>query len=155
LIAEAREILETAKEMERAGASFYRQLEEKHGGDDSLRELFGFLASEEDGHLREFEKLLDEIPDFSFPEHFAPMARDLKGFASIFSSSRLADERRSLSSLLTAVDFAIRREMDTIFFYDELLAMVPDLQQKWVRSLIEQERRHFRELTELRAHIAR
>jgi rubrerythrin len=152
---QAKQVFETAVRMEAAGESLYAALSETHSGDERLREFFAFLASEEKDHRITFEQEQKDIPDSGYPEYDAPVAGDLEAFARVFSRNRLADERRNLTDLASAVDFAIRREMDSIFFYTEITNSVPDPQKKSILAIIDQERRHFRELSELRKHIAR
>lgn len=152
---QARDVFTTAMDMERAGAEFYRAIAETHSGEGGLGEFFSFMAAEEEHHLEVFEASREAIPDFSYSGYDAPVKGDLQAFARVFSRARLADERKGLTDLLSAVDFAVRREMDSIFFYTEILRHVPGPQKGRIISLIEEERKHFRELTELRSHIAR
>lgn len=152
---QSRQVFEAAARMEAAGEELYRSLAEAHSGDESLREFFSFLAAEEADHRSSFERQSRETPDFSFPGYDSPSSRDLDALARIFSRTRLADERSHLTDLVSAIDFAIRREMDSIFFYTEVTSSVPGPQKKEILGIIDQERRHFRELNELRRHVAR
>jgi rubrerythrin len=152
---QARDVFDTAADMEKAGADLYRDLARTHAGDQRLSEFFSYLASEEEQHRKVFEETRETVPDFSYADYDAPVKEELRAFARVFSRSRLSDERGTLTDLVSAVDFAIRREMDSIFFYDEMVGHVPGPQRDRIMEIILQERKHFRELTELRAHIAR
>lgn len=148
---EASQLLELAIEMERAGSRLYRSLAEEYGEDAGLKDMFTFLATEEEEHEVRLAEIKSRIADTSIPgfETFRPPR--LQAFRSVFSPSRLADERARISDLATAVDFAVRREMDSVFLYHEISDVVPDGDRHHLAVLLEDEREHFRRLTTLRA----
>ncbi|MDI6726248.1 MAG: hypothetical protein QMD32_04735, partial [Smithellaceae bacterium] len=49
-----------------------------------------------------------------------------------------------------AVDFAIRRELDSILYYHEIRKFLPLSEYDQIEKIIEEERRHFHKLSELK-----
>lgn len=146
----ARRLYELAVDLEMAGSLFYRTYSEGHP-DRVVGELFEFLADEEDRHGRELSEILRDMPDLEIPGFESEMQPELKAYTRIFSGARLAAERADVRDAASALDFAIRREMDSIFLYGELSRVVPGTERQAVERLIEEERSHFRRLSALRS----
>jgi len=71
----------------------------------------------------------------------------------IFSAS-VAREMPEKPEPAAAVDFAIRRELDSILYYLEIRNIVPEAQRPAIDRIVEQERRHFTQLTDLKRLMA-
>ena len=48
------------------------------------------------------------------------------------------------------MDFAIKRELDSILYYHEIKRLVPVAQHAAIEQIIEEERKHFSALTEMK-----
>ena len=51
--------------------------------------------------------------------------------------------------------FAIRREIDSINYYNEIKSFVPEEQRNLVEEIIEEERRHFLKLSEFKKKLTK
>lgn len=152
MASDSRSACSMAIEIEQSGERLYRGLSEAFVLDPLVSELFSRLAGEENTHAEQFRILLEEVSGCAPADGGYSI---LNAYARVFSRSRLSDEIGSVGrSLQSALDFAIRREMDSIFFYHEAADGRHDaLGEAFVRVIAE-ERKHFRELTELRNRLA-
>lgn len=144
-------LLELAAGMERAGADLYRSLAAGYGAGSAGRDLFMFLASQEDAHEIWIADFRSTLPDASIPgyEDVDPVAA--RAFKRVFSSTRLSEERSRATDFRSILDFAIRREMDSIMLFHELSARVPGPASHRLAELVAEERDHFGRLAALRA----
>jgi rubrerythrin len=151
MAADARSACSIAIEIEQNGQRLYRGLSEAFVLDPVVSGLFARLAGEESTHAEEFRNLLEEASGCMPADGGYSI---LNAYARVFSRSRLADEIGSVGrSLQSALDFAIRREMDSIFFYHEASEGRHDALGEAFSKIIAEERKHFRELTELRNRL--
>jgi len=150
---DASEIYRFAIKMEENGEKFYR-----HAAtiteDDEARYLFNFLADEEVNHKKIFGELLSKIktfePDERYPGEYMEYLRDLLDNRAVFSKKKLDEEFKGVKSTLSALNFAINREMDSILYYSETKNLVDKSQQKAIEKIIEEERRHFAKLSDFK-----
>lgn len=77
----------------------------------------------------------------------------LRGYRSVFDSDRLGMEKQRTVSPVQAVDFAIRRVMDSIMIHQEAREMVSAISRSHVDRIIDEERKHFRQLSRIRAEM--
>ena len=61
----------------------------------------------------------------------------------------MAAELDAAKDPLAAIQFAIRRELDSILYYEEVKMLVPKHQRRSIDGIIEEERRHYLTLLEL------
>jgi rubrerythrin len=152
MAADTRSACSIAIEIEQNGERLYRGLSEAFVLDPLVSELFSRLAGEENTHSEQFRILLEEVSGCAPADGGYSI---LNAYARVFSRSRLSDEIGSVGrSLQSALDFAIRREMDSIFFYHEAADGRHDALGEAFGKVIAEERKHFRELTELRNRLA-
>lgn len=150
--ADPRSACSIAVEIEQNGERLYRGLSEAFDLDPLVSGLFARLAGEESEHAEQFRTLLDDVSGCAPADGGYSI---LNAYARVFSRSRLSDEIGSVGrSLQSALDFAIRREMDSIFFYHEAADGRHDALGEAFAKIIAEERKHFRELTELRNSLA-
>lgn len=144
-------LLELAAGMERTGADLYRSLAAGFDAGSPQRDLFSFLASEEDSHEVWIAGFKSSMPDSSVPGYDDIDPVTARAFARVFSGARLSDERGRATDYGSILDFAIRREMDSIMLFHELAARVPDPAKSRLLELAAEERGHFGMLASLRA----
>ncbi len=147
----ASEVFQFAIRIEENGALLYRRLAEKTE-DSRWKEIFTYLADQEDQHRTTFEKLLASLENYQ-PQEIYPdeYFLYLRSFAdNIIFTSQTEKELAAGSGITDIIDFAIRRELDSIMYYLETKPLVPPGQQNQVEKIIEEERRHFLQLSELR-----
>jgi rubrerythrin len=155
---EASDIFEIAMRIEENGATFYRYAVQIAGDEESKR-VFEFLAGEEEKHKKIFKKMLSgidsrEAPE-SYPGEYGAYLRDYADNHLIFTKEVMDREMAAVKNALSAVDFAIRREMDSILYYQEIKGFISKNQQEAIDEIIDEERKHFKVLSELKKKYPR
>ncbi len=123
--------------------------------DEKINELFVFLADEEIKHKEIFEGMLPEIEKYEPreiypPEYFAY----LRAYAdNIIFKKGIEKELSKKLDTLSIIDFGIRMELDSIAYYHETKNFVPRNQQNVIDRIIEEERKHFVKLSELKKEL--
>jgi len=150
---DAGEIYQFAIKMEENGERFYRHAA-KITEDEEARYLFNFLADEEVNHKKIFSELLSKIkpfePDERYPGEYMEYLRDLLDNRAVFSKKKLDAEFQVVKDTLSALNFAINREMDSILYYSEMKNLVEKSQQNAIDRIIEEERKHFAKLSDFK-----
>jgi rubrerythrin len=147
------EIVEMGVQIEKNGRDFYNTVAD-NSKDEAVKNLFKFLAKEEEKHISAFKNVLSGIESY-FPmeayteEYFAYLS--LLAGENIFTKNISAkDVAKSMNSDVDAISFAIDREKDSILFYYEMQRVVLKDKKGAVEELINQERDHFNKLTKLK-----
>ena len=150
---DASDIVQFAVRIEENGMSFYRYAV-RIAKDEDTKKLFNHLADEEERHKEFFEKLFAEMEKYAPPERYAGEYEEyLRGYVDnnvIFKKEVLEKELQQIGDTLAAVDFAIRREIDSIFYYSEIKKLVSPAQHGALEKVIDEERTHFTTLSEAR-----
>jgi len=147
------EIVEIGIQIEKNGRDFYNVLL-KQSKDIKARELFKFLAQEEERHIKSFQDILKkavryEVQGMSADDYFAYM----NSLASehVFTKADAGESvAKSIKSDKEAIDKAIGFEKDSIIFYEGVKKVVPADDKKTVDALIYQEQSHLRQLTDMK-----
>jgi len=149
------EVFQLAIRIEENGEKFYRQMADKMT-DPKIKELFNFLAQEEIGHRKFYQDVLADMESFepyeSYPgEYFSY----LKAYANnvIFNQEAFDEQLNTINDAITALDFAIRAELDSILYYQEIKNIVPKEKQNKVDEIVEEERRHFAKLSDIKNNL--
>jgi len=139
-----RDIFDVAVKIEEKGEAFYRQTASVIS-DTTVRQLFHRLADEEVGHKQVFLKLSAQIGTVKL----TPVAReDFFAYLEAYTQNLIFDDTGSdpelvkVKDLLTAVNFAISKEQESIFYYKEIKELVPISEHALLDNIIEEERRH-------------
>lgn len=149
------EVFQFAIRIEENGEKFYRQMVQKFD-ETKVKELFSYLADEEVKHKKTYEDMVSKIEKYepfeTFPgEYFAY----LRAYADkiIFSQKRLDQEIAKIKDIDAAIEFAINTELDSILYYQEIKNLVSEKQRSTIDKIIEEERRHFVKLSEIKKTI--
>ena len=150
----ANEVLQFAIRIEENGEKFYRKIAGT-SEEEKVKELFAFLADEEVKHKETFEEMLPEIEKYEPPEAYpAEYFTYLRAYAdNIVFKADIDKELPEEADAIAAIDFGIRRELDSIAYYQETKSFVPKNQQHLIDRIIEEERRHFVQLSELKREL--
>ena len=70
-----------------------------------------------------------------------------------FTNEVLDKEISEIKDTLLAINFGIQRELDSILYYHEIKEFVPKNQHSLIDKVIDEERKHFSKLSELRKKI--
>ena len=153
-----REVIEMAIATERSGQTFYQNAS-KLARENSLKELFQYLAEEEEKHLKTFQDFYNtlkekpEITPYNWEEAklYLEALIDSKFFASPEKAINLAKEARSE---LEAINSAINFEKDTLLFFYQMLEMIKSQEQELVKKIIEQEKEHIQRLSAMKGKLS-
>ena len=149
------EVFQLAIRVEENGEKFYRAVAEKTEN-AKIKETFTYLADTEVTHKKMFEDMLLTMekyePTESYPgEYFEYLRAYADGV--IFKEGKLAQEISNVQDVKSAIDFALRRELESIFYYQEMKRFVPKYQHHLLGKIIDEERKHFVDLSRLKENI--
>jgi len=154
---EAGDILQIAMRIEENGASFYRYAVQV-AQEEKAKEMFGWLAGAEDEHKALFQEMLSKIethaPPESYPGEYGMYLHRYADNRLIFKREAMDAELARIVDTLSAIDFAIDREVDSIVYYHEIKGFVSKDQHEAIDRIINEERRHFKILSKMREEYA-
>jgi len=145
----ARDILEGAVRIEETGEKFYRGQAEKVE-EPQVKNLFSHLAEQEAQHRETFSRMLADIKtgETSLSGSYFSYLTDQVVFPSMVDRE-LPEELDTAAAL----DFAIKRELDSMLYYMEIKRAVVSSQQDVIDRIVDEERKHFTDLSELKARL--
>lgn len=150
------EIVEMGIQIEKNGRDFYNELVSKSKG-QKAKEIFKYLAGEEEKHIAVFQNILDSVhkyePVEAYPgEYFAYMNALASEY--VFTQKDKGQEiARNTKSDMEAVELGIKSEKDSIIFYEGMKKVVPEHGHKVIDNLIEQEQNHLKQLSDLKKEL--
>jgi len=151
-IFKASELYQLAIRIEENGEKFYRKMAEKLEN-ANMKKVFTYLADEEVKHKKTFEDMVSKVEKYEPPESYpGEYFAYLRAYADniIFSQEKLEEEMSKIKGAISAIDFAIQRELDSILYYLEMKNLVPESERNLIDGIIEEERRHFVKLSGLK-----
>ena len=149
------EVVQFAVQIEENGQRFYRGFAQKLQS-EAEKEIFNYLADEEATHIKTFETMLKNIEKFepptSYPDEYFAY---LRAYADnlIFTKENLEKEAAKINTSKEAANFGIRRELDSILYYQEIKSFVPEKERDIIDNVISEERKHFIKLTDLKKNL--
>ncbi len=151
----ASEVFQFAIRIEENGEKFYRTFAQNLQR-NLEKEMFNFLADEEAKHIKIFENMLNEFekykPTISYPDEYFEYLRAYTDNI-IFTKDALEKEVSKIKDAKTACDFGIRRELDSILYYQDIKSLVPKKKSHLIDNIISEERRHFLKLTQMKKEL--
>ena len=153
----ANDIVEVAVRIEENGISFYN-FAEKIAKTDDAKKLFAQLAAAEAAHKRTFEKLLADIESYAPAERYTGEYSDyLRNYVDnnlIFTKDVMDKQLAKITDTVGAFEFAMQRELDSILYYHEVKNLVPAAQHETLEKIINEERKHYAMLLEMKKKYA-
>ncbi len=150
---EASDILQIAMRIEENGSNFYRYAVQVAKEEDA-KKMFSWLSDEENKHKIIFEKMLSNIerhdPPESYPGEYGLYLHEYSDNNLIFKKEVMDSEMSKVTDTLSAIDFAIRRELDSILYYHEIKGFIARDQHESVDRIINEERKHFAILSKMK-----
>ncbi len=147
------EALQFAIQMETEGKEYY--LNASKEADDRLgRELFEWLAGEEDKHRQRFEQIYESLrKDRGWPQiEVRPEAGS--GWTSLFRKAAAEGRAGSASKELDAVAGAMEMELKTQRYYEsQSQQALPEVARKFYSALAAEERGHYLALVDYREYL--
>jgi rubrerythrin len=153
---EASDIVEVAVHIEENGANFYRYAVQL-AGKEAVKALFQRLADEEVKHRRIFAEILAgmdrNLPPEGYDGEYAAYLHDYVDNHLVFTTEAFAGELAKIRDEASALDFAIRRELDSIHYYREMRELMPADRSEAIERIIAEEKEHFIRLSAMRKGI--
>jgi rubrerythrin len=149
---DASEIFQLAIRIEENGEKYYRHMS-KVLKDTKVKDLFNYLADEEVKHKKLFELMVSKIEKYepveSYPKEYFAYIRALADDV-IFNERKLDEDLKKIEDAVSAIDFAKEKESNSILYYQGVRNLVPENQRNSINSIIDEERSHFTELSNLK-----
>ena len=152
---EPSEIFQFAIRIEENGENFYHQMAQKFE-DEKVKELFSFLADEETKHKKIYEGMVSKMEKYEpFESYTNEYFSYLRAYVDnhIFTPEKLNEEMSNIKDVNSAIDFAMGTELDSILYYQEVKNLVPENQRNVIDKIIEEERRHYVKLSDIKKLI--
>lgn len=148
------DVLEVAIRVERQGVNLYKRLYEK-AASPKARDVFSFLAAEEERHAGSFRDLLEKVADYE-PRYEYP--GEYGEFIDSVASSLIEKAEKILQISKTedekgAIDAGLVLEKETILFYSELLDNFDLPDKEPLKKIIQDERVHWQRLENLKGKL--
>jgi rubrerythrin len=145
-----------AMEIEKSGKAFYQTVLES-APDDATRELFSFLAKEEQRHFDIFKdlssksgNLVIQSEDWEEISEYIKATTDSRFFIGEDKAIKYAKNAKNVED---AIDIAIGFEKDTLLFFYELLNVTPEGSKDSAQKIVNEEKRHIRLLSDKRKEL--
>lgn len=149
----ASEVVEFAERIHENGANFYRYAIQLVQNQEA-KDLFAELAEEELKYHKALEKIFagieKSIPEETYVGEYAQYLRNYIDNNIVFTQQAINDDLAAVKDACSAIDFAARRELDSISYYESIKRLVPKIQHEAIDYLIAEERGHFVQLTNLK-----
>jgi len=151
------ELVNIAIGIERSGIAFYQSLAkaEKH---EMARDAYNYLAEMEEKHVETFQSMLGAVSGYKTPEMYTEeYDLYLKALvdSAVFTDDRVAREMaEKAASSAEAIQIGLAAEKDSILFYSEMRNLVRERDREVVDGIIEEEKSHLRQLSDLKKKLA-
>ena len=154
---ESQEIYQVAMRIEENGERFYRGAAQVLG-DRETKDLFNHLADEEVKHKKLFESMLSKLENLQLDERYSGEYLEyLRAYVDdkiVFDKGDVDRELGEVKDARSAIEFAMRREMEAILYFLEMKNLVSKGQQNSIEKIVEEERRHFTILSHAQKSLA-
>jgi len=154
---ESQEIYQFAMRIEENGERFYRGAA-RVLGDRETKDLFNHLADEEVKHKKLFESMLSKLENLQLYERYSGEYLEyLRAYVDdkiVFNKGDVDRELGEVKDARSAIEFAMRREMEAILYFLEMKNLVSKGQQNSIEKIVEEERRHFTILSHAQKSLA-
>ncbi|MDD5432579.1 MAG: ferritin family protein [Candidatus Omnitrophica bacterium] len=150
------EIVEIGIQIEKNGKDFYNALSNRLDN-AKIRDVFKYLAGEEEKHIVVFQKILGGIEKYepveSFPGENLSYINALASEYIFTKKDKGVEAAKNLKTDKEAVDKGVEFEKDSIVFYEGMKKLIPDYDIKVIEELIKQEQSHLLQLLELKSKL--
>ena len=155
-IFKGREVVEIGIQIEKNGRDFYSKMAAR-SGEPVARNLFEYLAGEEEKHIAVFQGMLDEMDRYeepeSYPGEYLAYMSDLAGEHVFAGRDKGVEAAKRITDDGQAIDFGIGIEKDSIVFYLGMKRVVSTDDHYILDKLILEEQKHLEQLIGLKKDI--
>jgi len=145
----ASEIVELGVQIEKNGYQFYLLLAENATNSD-LKEIFEFLAGQEEKHIAAFQTILSTIqtyaPEGEYPEEYFAYMNELASEHVFTKPGSGAEIAKGITADLDALNMALTFEQNSIDFFEAMKKVVSEKEHSIIDQLIAQEKQHIEKL---------
>ncbi|MFH1478302.1 MAG: ferritin family protein [Candidatus Omnitrophota bacterium] len=147
------EVIEMGINIEKNGRDFYNKVSSS-SKNKKAKEIFDFLAKEEEKHIERFEVLLNGVekyePQGAYSGDYFSYIKALSDEHVFTKKDKGSSLAETVSSDIQAIDMAIGFERDSILFYHEMKRFTLEKEAGIVDKLLDEERAHLTRLLGLR-----
>jgi rubrerythrin len=148
------DVIEAAVRIERSGVDLYLKLYEGSSV-PAARDVFNFLAAEEEKHIGVFRKLLEDsadyAPRFKYPGEYEQY---LEGIASRMTDAVEKSARAvEAGNIEDAIKIAMELENMSIDFYSDVKKQFEGANAEIVQRIINEEKGHLAKLESIKSDI--
>ena len=151
------DIVEVAIRIEENGMTFYRHAA-GIARQEAVKALFSSLAEEELKHRETFAEIRavmnPSVPPEGYGNEYAAYLHSYVDNIIVFKATALAGELAKITDEASAFDFAIRRELDSILYYREVVEFLPGERRAEIERIIEEEKKHFTRLSQMKMRLS-
>jgi len=151
------ELVNIAIGIEKSGLAFYQSLVKKEK-DVMARGAYKYLAEMEEKHIKTFQSMLGAVGEYKPPEMYTEeYDLYLKALvdSAVFTDDKVAREMaEKAASSAEAIQIALGAEKDSILYYSEMRNLVRERDREVVNRIIEEEKSHLRQLSDLKKKLA-
>ena len=147
------EIVEIAVEIEKNGRDFYSSVALLLK-DKKAKDIFKYLAGQEENHIKVFEKMLAGVKKYepleAYTDEYFAYVKALSE-EHVFTKKKKGKEiAKTVKDGKRAVELGLSFERDSILFYYEMKNFVPGSEQNIIDELMKEEQMHLKKLSLLR-----
>jgi rubrerythrin len=154
---DASDVMEVAIRIEENGTAFYRHAAGVVANEE-VKAIFSRLADEEVRHREIFARFRDAmdpaLPPEGYDGEYAAYLHSYVDNVLIFKTKGLELQLAEIRDEAAAFDFAIRRELDSILYYREIMDLLHPDRRTEIEKIVAEERRHYLILTDLKNRLA-
>jgi len=147
-----REVIEAAVSIEENGFAFYKSVE-KIIEDKNVKDVFSFLAGEENRHIAAFKNIyegIDDQEDTIIDDEDSSNYIKALAEKNVFTKKNAAPELiKNIKTPFDAINLALNFERDSILFFNEIKSFVSEKNQELIAKLIKEEHDHIVKLHKL------
>lgn len=151
------EVIKYAILIEENGEAFYRYWANRT--QNLKRQKFlDFLADEENAHKRIFKRIMNQLKTSDFkPDGIDNQQYEdyLKKVSQkiMFNREKFEEETKEVNDLISAVGFAMQKELDSLIFYVDLKMYVPHEHVEVMNKIIKEEQNHYTKLEKFKEKL--
>ena len=147
-----REVIEAAVSIEENGYAFYKSVEGAID-DKDVKDVFSFLAGEENRHIVAFKKIyegIDDQEDTIIDDEDSSNYIKALAEKNVFTKKDAANDMvKNIKTPFDAINLALNFERDSILFFNEIKSFVSQDNQDLINKLIKEEHDHIVKLHNL------
>ena len=151
------ELINIAIDIEKRGIAFY-DIMATSSENEATRDVFVYLTKMEREHVEIFQGMLDEAKKYHLPEAYtkenASYLQALVDSTAFTDDMVISEMATQADSDIKALELAIYAEKDSILFYYEMKDMIPPRAKATMERIINEEKSHLRDLSELKKQLA-